>query len=664
MSFHQDNNILEWEGEGERIRVEAYGMNCIRFRASHTLEIQSENWTLLPAEPAVSCIDRTENGMQLTCGNIRCHISENGIVTYEDATGRSLLREYAKDRRTSLPPIRSSREYRSAGGDLFHTWLYFEPDDQEHFYGMGQHADNCFDLKGCTLELAQKNTQTNIPFVLSSKGYGFVWNNPAVGRAEFVKNHTLWEAQATAQIDYLVFVGNTPAQINEILCRLYGKAPMMPDWVMGYWQCKLRYVTQEELLEAAREHVQRRGLPMDVIVCDFYHWSQHGDWKFNPDYWPDPEAMVQELESMGVHLAVSIWPTVDMRSENYAYMRNNNMLMRTERNAQVVKMSNGPLIYFDATNPKARDFVWSRVKENYYDQGVRIFWLDESEPGMLPYDYDNVRFHRGPGLAVSNLYPFCYARGFYEGQRAAGQTEICNLIRSMWLGAQRYGAILWSGDIPSTFDSLRRQVKVGLSVSLCGVPWWTTDIGGFFDGDARNPEFVELLIRWFQFGCFSPVFRMHGNRWPYSSRPHGMADFTPTSGENQVWSFGEEALAIMTRYLKLRESMRPYLKNAMREASEKGTPVMRPLLYEFPDDPAAWRNEDAYMFGSSMLIAPVMEYGARSRKVYLPEGAIWTEMETGKVFDGGQTVTAQAPLAVIPVFLRDGFELDDSCKGV
>ena len=651
-----DTRII-WEEEGERIIVEPYGRDCIRFRSSPSPDVEMNDWTLLPPNEAAASVETMKDGVLMRNGAISCAISSNGMAGYYDAGGHPLLEEEWSDRKANLPPIRRAREYKYIrGGDHFSAEIYFKADPEEHFYGMGQHADDCLDIKGCVLELAQKNTQTAIPFLLSSKGYGFVWNNPAIGRAELVNNHTMWRAEATKNVDYLIFAGDTPAKVNRIFLRLYGMPASMPPYITGYWQSKLRYETQEELLRKVREHVVVRKLPMDVVVIDFYHWTQHGEWKFDPACWPEPEKMINELEDMGVKAAVSIWPTVDQRSENYAYMKEHNLLIRTDRNAQTVKFSNGALIYYDATREEAREFVWEKVKKNYYEKGIHLFWLDESEPGMLPYDYDNVRYSAGTALAVSNYYPYAYARGFYEGQKKEGLKEPANLIRSAWLGSQRYGVILWSGDIPSTFDSLRRQIKVGLSVALCGIPWWTMDIGGFFGGNGNSEEFVELLIRWFQFGVFCPVLRMHGNRYPYSSRPHGMTEYTPTSGENQVWSYGEKAYGIFCRYLKMREELKPYLTAMGKKASQDGTPIMRPLFYEFPHDAVCWKIEDEYLFGDSILVAPIYEYRARTRNVYLPEGSVWYSQREDKTYDGGQYIEAGAPLEEIPVFFRGDFK--------
>lgn len=578
-----EGNRIIWETAGELVYIEPYGRDAIRFRSSKSLRIdEALNWTLEePASPEGVIIEADDEKACMTNGKIQVTITGDGTVTYRNTrTGKVLLEEYWIDGRVHTAPLRRAREYRVTSGNQFKISLYFKAEPGEHFYGMGQDANDCFDLKGSTVELLQKNGKCTIPYTYSSRGYGFIWNNPAIGRAEFVNNHTMWHVQCAKQIDYVVIAGDTPGEINEKFTAVTGRAPMLPEWAAGFWQCKLRYETQEELLQVAREY-KKRGLPISVIVIDYFHWTMQGEWKFDPEKWPDPKAMVSELESMGIKLMVSIWPTIDPRSENYAYMREHNYILRGERGVDVVFMFFGPQTYVDTTHPGAREFFWSRAKKNYYDYGIRTFWLDEAEPEMRPYDYDNVRMYLGNGEEVSNIYCVGFAKAFYDGLKAQGE-EVCNLVRCAWLGSQRYGVVLWSGDIASTFDSLRKQLKAGLNVAMCGIPWWTTDIGGFINGDPESEEFRELMIRWFEFGVFCPIFRLHGFRLPYPVRdilnPDG---YCGSGGPNEVWSFGEEAYEIIRRYMYVREELKPYIMKQMKLASEDGTPVMRPLFYDF-----------------------------------------------------------------------------------
>ena len=606
-----EGNRIIWETAGELVYIEPYGRDAIRFRSSKSLRIdEALNWTLEePASPEGVIIEADDEKACMTNGKIQVTITGDGTVTYRNTrTGKVLLEEYWIDGRVHTAPLRRAREYRVTSGNQFKISLYFKAEPGEHFYGMGQDANDCFDLKGSTVELLQKNGKCTIPYTYSSRGYGFIWNNPAIGRAEFVNNHTMWHVQCAKQIDYVVIAGDTPGEINEKFTAVTGRAPMLPEWAAGFWQCKLRYETQEELLQVAREY-KKRGLPISVIVIDYFHWTMQGEWKFDPEKWPDPKAMVSELESMGIKLMVSIWPTIDPRSENYAYMREHNYILRGERGVDVVFMFFGPQTYVDTTHPGAREFFWSRAKKNYYDYGIRTFWLDEAEPEMRPYDYDNVRMYLGNGEEVSNIYCVGFAKAFYDGLKAQGE-EVCNLVRCAWLGSQRYGVVLWSGDIASTFDSLRKQLKAGLNVAMCGIPWWTTDIGGFINGDPESEEFRELMIRWFEFGVFCPIFRLHGFRLPYQVRDI----------------------------------------------------LNRPLFYDFCGDKNVYDIGDEYMFGPDLLVAPVVEPGARKRMVYLPEGCRWKDAGTGMVYDGGTRIEADAPLDTIPLFLKEDARLSLQMK--
>jgi alpha-D-xyloside xylohydrolase len=330
-------------------------------------------------------------------------------------------------------------------------------------------------------------------------------------------------------------------------------------------------------------------------------------------------------------------------------------LIRTERGYRIGMDFQGNTVHYDATNGEARSYVWRKVKKNYYDKGIRTFWLDEAEPEYSSYHFDHFRYHLGPDIQIGNIYPLMYAKTFFDGMKAEGQENIINLIRCAWAGSQRYGALVWSGDIHSSFKSLRCQLAAGLNMGIAGIPWWTTDIGGFHGGETGDPAFHELLVRWFEWACFCPVMRLHGRREPMKPPigSGGGADCV-SGADNEVWSFGPEVYEICKKYLFLRERLRPYIAEQMKAAAERGTPVMRPLFYDFSGDKQAWETEDEYMFGPGCLVAPILYPEQRERKVYLPEEAQWTDVWTGERYQGGGTITAAAPLDRIPVFSRDG----------
>ena len=527
---------------------------------------------------------------------------------------------------------------------------------------MGQRQEKQLNYKGCILELAQRNTQATVPFVLSNRGYGFLWNNPAIGQVTFANNETKWEARDTDQLDFWVTAADSPAQIVENYTAATGKVPMMPKFASGFWQCKLRYKTQEELLKVAHEY-KDKGLPINVIVIDFFHWPNQGEWKFDPKYWPDPKGMVDELKQMGIKLMVSIWPTVDVNSENYDEMNDKGYLVRSERMYQDSYHFMGNETFFDATNPGARKYVWDKAKQNYYDNGVRMFWLDEAEPeyGFM-YDFDHFRYYLGPALKLSNVYPLDYAKAFYEGQKAAGQKDIVNLVRCVWAGSQKYGVVLWSGDVHSTFESLQKQVVAGLNAGLSGISWWTTDIGGFTGGNVHDPQFHELLTRWFQFGTFCPVMRLHGFREPAEQTiEHADRMFNQPFGSgafNEIYKYPRPTYEILRKYLFMREAIRPYVMEQMKKAHTDGTPVMRPLFYDFAKDGQTWDISDEYMFGPDVLVSPILHAGQTKRDVYLPAGEDWIDVNTKQTYQGGQTVTVDCPIDTLPLFTRASHPLD------
>lgn len=684
MRYEVNNNRLICI-DGEQVMwLEPWGENSLRIRMTKEANMDGNDWALIDvpkeckAEIKITQVDTLEPWYRnhpeghiqqctiasITNGEITAKFNIEGWLSFENSKGELLTKEYWRNRaridRYAVPIWVGARDLKPITGTSdYRLTARFEAFDKEKIFGMGQYQEGNLDKKGAVLELAQRNSQASVPFMVSSRGYGMLWNNPAIGTVTFGTNKTEWIAENTKKLDYWITAGDTPAQIVQQYAEVTGKVPRMPEYGLGFWQCKLRYRNQEELLQVAREH-KRLGLPMDVIVIDFFHWTKQGDFKFDPIDWPDPEAMVAELNSMGIELMVSVWPTIDATSENRGKMAAEGMLVKFDRGMGINMNWMGETAFFDATHPGARQFVWERCKENYFDKGIKLFWLDEAEPEFGPYDFDIYRYYQGPALQCSNIYPAMYSKAFYDGMNAEGMENVMNLVRCAWAGSQRYGALVWSGDIHSSFRSLREQLQAGLNIGLAGIPWWTTDIGGFLGGDITDEKFHELLIRWFEWAVFCPVMRLHGERPPFypleEEFRNGVRQFS-AGQDNEVWSFGEKNQSIFTNYLFLRERLRPYVRALMEEAHEKGTPVMRTMFYEFPEDSACWELTDQYMFGSEILVAPIMEEGVRSRKVYLPVGSTWKNAYTGEALEGGQTVNVNAPLEVIPVFTKEEFEI-------
>ncbi len=675
--FSQDDGdgVLRWRGGQETVLVEPWGANSLRVRGTLGGEIlDGQPGALLTPGPGPgpeqASVVRYEGGARLTNGTITAQLSDDGRLRFLRGT-TELLTEPVPH--FSAPPV---RRYLPVGGGAHRLEMTFEAADGERFYGLGQHQHGKLDNKGAVIDLVQRNTEVSIPFVVSSRGYGFLWNHPGIGRVELGTTATRWVSEQTRQWDYWITAGE-PGDVLRNYAEATGKPPMLPEWASGFWQCKLRYKNQEEVLAVAREF-KRRNLPLSVVVIDYFHWSKLGEWRFHPDDWPDPGAMVAELESMGVQTMVSIWPTVNPNSHNYAEMAERGLLIGTEQGigGQLMSFDRDleglvPMAYYDATNPEARAFVWDRVSEGYGTHGIKAWWLDGCEPEQRPENPGNLRYHLGNGLEVGNIYPMLNAQAFWEGAAEGGGadgdgtaagTPSCSPGPR---GRAASGTGRWSGPAtcPRPSTALRRQITAGLNMAMSGIAWWTTDIGGFHGGHVEDPAFRELLIRWFQFGVFSPVCRLHGNREPVTG--YGSE---ATGAPNEPWSFGEPAGEILREWLTLREELRPYVMSAMREAHETGLPVLRPLFLEFPADDACWQIGDQYLFGADYLVAPVIELGARHRRVYLPAGTRWLDAWTGDEHDGGQWIDAPAPLERMPVYLRAGsqyrpFRANDSSNG-
>jgi alpha-D-xyloside xylohydrolase len=658
IAVRDNGQALEVTVRHEVLRIEPWGADSVRVRSGrHTIRDDIPG-ALIPPKPVAVTVTLAadERTGTLVNGEITAVVevvdTDTGIDSIVKFLRTSSGEELLSEQRAHFwwP---GARLFMPSGNGYGRLEQRFSAYDDERIYGLGQHTHGKLDQKGLVLDLVQRNAEVSVPFLLSSRGYGFLWNLPAVGRVELADNGTRWVADNARQIDYWITAGENPREILSHYADATGHTPMLPEWAAGFWQSKLRYRSQDELMSVAREH-HARGLPMSVIVADFFHWTHLGDWRFDPAEWPDPAGMIRELDEMGIKLMVSVWPTVSPLSENYRELHERGLLVGTVQGlpAHAPWKDKGfdvemPVAFYDSTNPEAREFLWSTVKRNYHDLGVKAWWLDGCEPEIQPGHPHNLDFHAGAGAEVFNLYPQTHARAFHEGLLSEGDDEVVLLSRSAWAGSQRYGSAVWSGDISATWESLRAQVRAGLNLAIAGIPWWTTDIGGFHGGDPESPEYRELMMRWFQYGVFCPLFRLHGFRDP---RPGFGPDMT--GGPNEVWSYGEEALASIRNSLRMREALRPYLMDQMRVAHETGVPPMRPLFVDFPADEAAWGIEDQFLLGPDLLIAPILQPGADSRSVYLPAGTPWTNAATGETHQGGSSLVVDSPLSHIPVFTR------------
>ena len=673
MEFLKEKGALIAKRQGETLRIEAWGQDSLRVRAWMYEPGKAHDWALTEAVPETDCTvtlgnDDTWNGEgtfgnmpwgEIRNGRIRATVNFAGVISFF-RDEKLILREYYRSYGGTLVPSSRclkivNREWKGIPGAAEYCLkVKFDANNGEKIYGMGQYQQPWLDLKGNILELAHRNSQISVPFAVSNLGYGMLWNNPAVGSVTFGKNYTEWVARATRQMDYWITAADGPKEILKNYTDVTGRAPVFPENLMGLWQCKLRYRTQDEVLTVARQY-QKEGIRIDQIVIDFFHWTVQGDWKFDKTYWPDPKAMVDELHSMGIRVIVSIWPSVDRKSENFYPMMERGLLIRTERGAAQTYDYQGDCVEIDPFNPETREYIWNVCKKNYYDFGIDAFWLDNSEPDYGVYDFENYRYCEGSALSCSNMYPQWFSRAFFDPMSKQDRGPVVNLLRCGWAGSQKYGNVIWSGDVPSTFESLQEQLQAGLNMGLAGIPWWTTDIGGFMTDDVNDPDFRQLLIRWYEFAVYSAVLRMHGDRGPYDIPPLDDRDwgggYLHTGQPNELWSYGEDNYRIMKKYYDVRIGMHDYIRSLYEEAHENGSPLIRTMFYEFPDDPVCWELQDQYMFGSRYLVAPVLHLNEFEREVYLPAGT-WKNVNSGEMLEGGRKITVRAPLDEIPVFER------------
>lgn len=636
----EEQHRLVFREGGQTVVIEGWGKDSLRVRVTPEGGKQTSDWALDIPLPSDAKIEINATQASIRNGKISARITDiftqrGHLEFFKDAGGRTvpILREYDYVVVAHNPGARS---FKAVGDGLFECEQHFAPNEGERLYGMGENALGRLDLKGSVIDLYQRHVKAVVPFVVSSLGYGFLWNNPSLGRAEFANNRTRWVSSGCRQLDYFITAGDSYAEIMEHYADATGHAPEFPYWASGFWQCKARYKTQQEFLDVAREF-KRRQLPLSVLVIDFFHWDVTGNWHFDPKAWPDPAAMVKEVRDMGARIMISPWTLVDEKSENFTYMREHGLFTGSIGGRKdTVEFGHYSRPYqYDPTNPEAARYLWSKWKQNYFDLGIHTFWLDPCDDKHEMEDYDQVLYHIGPARECHAWFPVAHQKNVYDGLRSAGENEVVTICRNAWAGSQRYGACPAPHDIMSSFEHLDEYMKAGLNVMMSGIPWWSCDIGGFVTPDNSSPQFQELMVRWYQYGVFLPVFRTHGRR-----------------PNNEPWNLGGDTYPLIRSSLFLRERLRPYLTEQMKLASAKGLPPMRPLFFDFSSDPKTANVEDQFLFGPNILVAPITHYQLRQRNVYLPAGTEWTDAWTGKVLPGGQTIEASAPIEHIPVYLR------------
>jgi len=499
-----------------------------------------------------------------------------------------------------------------------------------------------------------------VPFMVSTRGYGIVWDNPSKTTVDLGFNdRNVWSSEAGDRVSYFVIEGKDSDELYEGYRLLTGVTHLLPRAVYGYIQSKAIYPTQEQILDVAKQYRERK-LPLDVVVVDFLNMTRQGEMDLDPKRWPDPAGMNRELHAMDINTLLSVWPHFAPGTQFYDLLLKNGWLIHTldeKPDTGWAKDVIGPNI--DTTNPEAAKWWWEKIRDRYVKPyGFDYLWLDETEPDIDP---ENDILFVGSGKRFYNVYPLFHTASVYEGFRRdfGDGRRVMILARAAYLGAQRNGTVFWSSDIISTWDMLRRSIPAGLNFTASGMPYWDTDIAGFFspaippdykapvkpliDGsDVRGTignyeDYPELFVRWFEWGAFHSIMRAHGER-----------------NHNEVWSYGKQAEPILAKYLKLRYQLLPYTYSVAYRSYQTGAPYMRALFMDFPGDPKALDIPDEYMYGPAFLVAPVTKQGATQRTVYLPAGGDWYNFWTNERLQGGETIKVGAPIDILPLFVRAG----------
>jgi len=570
-------------------------------------------------------VSETTDAAILTTDTLKIELSLRwGNVQFSTVGGDNLLRE-----RNTIPRTYEPAELN--GEKTFHVEDRFASDFSEGFYGLGQHQSGMFNYRGATVELGQNNTDVAIPLLLSSKGYALMWNTASLTHVDnrFPLELNL-DSLAGHAVDYYFIYGPEMGQLIHEYRNLTGHTPMLPKWSYGFFQSKDRYVSQEEVLAIAHRY-REQHIPLDGIVQDWFWWKSEGDPIFNSNF-PDVPGELKQLHDEHVHAMLSVWGLFDSKSQNFLQMTQQHLDVP---NAHV----------YDATNPKARDFYWNNLAGKLFSLGWDAFWLDSAEPEEYwPHMGDAIlrdkKISIGSGAEYTNIFPFMHTLGVQEHWKASTeQKRVFLLTRSAFLGQQRVGAAVWSGDVYGSYWGLRHQVAAGLNFALSGYPYWTTDIGGYWpphDNPVEDPKFQELYARWFEYGTFCPIFRTHGHR-----------------PQNEIWAF-DKVEPILINYDKLRYRLMPYVYSLAWRVTNDDYTIQRPLVMDWRADVRVRDIGDQFMFGPALLVNPVLQPDATHRTLYLPDAPAWYDFWTGASTNGSREINADAPLDRIPLYVRAG----------
>ncbi|KAJ6559323.1 glycoside hydrolase family 31 protein [Mycena sp. CBHHK59/15] len=711
---------LKLQNGFERVYIQPYGENGIRVRTSLLRDPTGTQPSALLDPPLEgpgggaglsfdTLVPFQGNGSLLN-GNILARISSGVISFFRVSTAANgsqvldlLTSEYTDDKTLAARFYR--QDFRA---NSFATEFSFSSDPTEQFYGAGQQAccnDNTVNKKGQVVDLLNFNSQVTLPIYMSNKGYLQFFNMPSQGRIEFTPYRTRYVADQATVVDYYITTAD-PGDYDTLqkqYTSVTGRQPTPPDFILGYQQSKLRYWNQSQVLDVAQMFHDER-VNVSLIVVDFFAWKFQGDWSFDPEFFPDPAGMAAQVKALtGAEMMVSLWPSVEDLSVNYVSLQQQGLLATTRDGTGITDSFAGAYTrLIDSTNPAAREFLWKRLNDSYFSNGIHNFWIDQDEGGSLgeafinngqniaslPYARPFTQYFLGTQEGYGKMYPWLHQQAIdelFSNLTSTAQTgastscEYMSLTRSTFLGGQRFCSYLWSGDTQSRFDVLLQQVTAGVNVGASGISSWTLDIGGFSGLDIDSPSGQELFVKWLSMGVFLPYMRVHGSRTCNITSPS-----TPPEANNcpnEPWAYGADNFEIIKGYIALRYQLKPYVSRLFEMLQASGKTIVRGLFFDFSNDPRVVSgtavNDPSivhqYMFGKPsslrptwtprprLLVSPNGVEGATAKEVYLPllnDGLLaqnftwthWFAVVDTDFGQGGTTVNVSAPLDRIPVF--------------
>ncbi|MDQ1162522.1 alpha-D-xyloside xylohydrolase [Chryseobacterium sp. SORGH_AS 447] len=684
-SYKKTNSGLSLSAGTLAIEVKWYGGNTVRVMKYPVGKSWVKNSLAVIRKEQQTRFSVSENNDAILLKSDQLQLSidvKTGKISYRSSSGQELLKETGSN----------FKPFNDAGNQTFSVSQSFQLEIEEPIYGLGILQNGKMSQRNTDVKMIQNNTWDFIPFFQSVKGYGVFWDNESPTQFTDTPQQTSFSSEVGEGIDYYFIYGKNADGVVAGMRNLTGNVPMLPLWTYGYWQSKERYKSQDELLDVVKKYRELK-VPLDGIIQDWQYWENNYQWNamdfISPDF-PDAKKMIQDIHDRNAHLSVSIWSSFGPMTNPYREMDQKGMLFNfktwPESGRDVwppdMNYPSGVRVY-DAYNPEARNMYWKYLNKGLFSLGVDSWWMDSTEPDHLsqkPEDLDT-KTYLGSFRKVRNAYPLMTVGGVYDHQReTTGDKRVFILTRSAFAGQQRYAANTWSGDVNSSWEMLRNQVPAGLNFSLTGNPNFNSDIGGFFagvyrrNGGAKSPVFQELYVRWLQYGTFTPMMRSHGTDVP-----------------REIYQFGKKGDVVydaIEKFIRLRYSMLPYIYSVSHDVSKNNSSFLRALSMDFSSDKNTWDINNEYLFGKSLLVAPVLyaQYTPekiittdenqgwnkdnttkkenqdsgmdftqnKTVQVYLPAGADWFDFWTNQKHSGGQKIEKSVTLQSIPLYVKAG----------